>query len=98
MCEVTAWGHLDAVQFEPRLHVAQLVRETRRNDQRVLTRLDMRALHHQHLALSVCFQVAATDKRVPEQEREHVVAVHPFGWWRVQLDGVLHPEQPLDTA
>src|SRR5207248_1940243 len=60
--------------------------------------LEERALYHQDLARAVGLEVAASDERIAEQERAHVVTVDPFGRGHVHFDRVLHPEEPLDAT
>jgi hypothetical protein len=46
-----------------------------------------------HTGRPVGLQVAARDQLVAEEERQHVVAVHPLRRRHVDLEPVVHPEQ-----
>ena len=57
--------------------------------------LGERALDEQRAALAVGLEIDPGDQLLAEQERQHVVAVHPLGGRGVDLDAVAKAEQPL---
>ncbi len=57
--------------------------------------LGPRRLHDQPAVLAVGLEVDPADDLVAEQERQHVVAVHPLVRGRVDLDAVVEVEQLL---
>ena len=58
-------------------------------------RLGVRRLDEQSSSLPIGLQVHTTDDRVPEQERQHVVAELPLRLGHVDLDAVVEVEEAL---
>ncbi len=54
--EIPALGHLDPVEFEPRLHLPELAGQVWYHAARVLPQLEERALHHQDLRWRSAFR------------------------------------------
>ena len=60
---------------------------------RLDTSLGERALHQKYARLTVGLQIDSGDQRLVEQKRQHVVAMHPRGRRRIDLDAVPEAEQ-----
>src|SRR5665647_3003746 len=88
-------GHGHLVQPEPVGHQPQLVRQLHGGAPR-RRRLQVSGLDAEHARLTVGLEVHPGRDPVAEQERQHVVPVHPLVGRSVDLDPVPHPEQLLE--